>query len=111
MSLEQVIAGTISAGDGKADLDFTKPSFPEAIAKELKRKKIDIIFVGGELDLPKLGSADYALRENIIIQATGQGTLAVHARERRISWQDAMGARVISEVLDYLKLWGCFKRF
>ena len=111
VSLEQVIAGTISAGDGKADLDFTKPSFPEAIAKELKRKKIDIIFVGGELDLPKLGSADYALRENIIIQATGQGTLAVHARERRISWQDAMGARVISEVLDYLKLWGCFKRF
>ncbi|HLC49233.1 MAG TPA: hypothetical protein VJI96_02500 [Candidatus Andersenbacteria bacterium] len=111
ISLDQVIAGTISAGDGRADLDFTKPMFPEAIARDLKRNRVDIIFVGGELDLPKVGSADYSLRENIIIQATGQGTLAVNARERRISWQDAMGARVISEVLDYLKMWGHFREF
>ncbi len=111
IGLDQIIAKTISAGDGRADLDFTRPTFPKSVSTALTRTPIGIIFVGGEHDLPKFGSPDFGLRENILIQATGQGTLAVHARERRISWENAMGARVISEVLDYLKMWGYFRKF
>lgn len=109
--LDHVVSRTICAGDGRADLDFTKPMFPKSLGKDTPQNPIGIIFVGGEHDLPKKSSPDYDLCKNILIQATGQGTLAVNAREQRISWQNAMGARVISEVLDYLKMWGYFRQF
>lgn len=109
--LDHVTSRTISAGDGRADLDFTRPTFPTSLGVDIPHNPIGIIFVGGEHDLPKKNTPAHDLCDNILIQATGQGTLAVNAREQRISWQNAMGARVISEVLDYLKMWGYFRKF
>jgi len=110
--LDAVVAGTISAGDGLADLDFTVPVFPHTVEGELRTKPcLDIIFVGSRNDLPKPGHHSFELTKNIIIQATGEGTLAVHSNRQSITWHDAIGATVIAQVLDYMKLWTSFRSF
>lgn len=110
--LEAVISGTIAAGDGLADLDFSHPIFPHCVDSELRGEaNVDVVFVGSERDLPKPGQERSELLKNIIFKATGEGTLAVHANCQSITWHDAIGATVISEVLDYMKLWNHFRPF
>ncbi len=109
--LDAVIDGTIAVGDGRADLDFTVPTFPAEVAERLEHKTLQIIFVGGEQDLPPRGAPDASLRDNIIIRATGHGDLAFHWEESVIHLQAAKGARVVSTVLDFLKQWDYFRPF
>lgn len=109
--LEEVVAKTVAGGDGIADLDFTVPTFPAAIGETLKRKNLQIIFVGGEQDLPHLASPTGELCNNIIIQATGKGNLEFNWPRDIIELHAAKGARVISAVLDFLKQWEYFRHF
>lgn len=111
MPLEEVIRRTISAGDGAADLNFTLPIFPSKIQETLRLRALKIIFVGREKDLPSKGSAAEVLKENIIIQATGQGDLAFISDKNYIGLHTAIGARVITRIVDFLKLWGYFRHF
>jgi len=98
-------------GDGRADLDFTVPTFGPAVAGSLQHKTLQIIFVGREQDLPPVKSPDEGLRGNIIIQATGTGDLAFNWIRDIIQLVPATGARVASAVLDFLQLWDCFRSF
>lgn len=109
--LDQVIARTLAFGDGKADLDFTSPIFPTSVMQRLDKPALQIVFVGGEDDLPAAGSPESALCGNIIIQATGLGDLSVNYHKRYIHLQEGRGARVVSEALDFLKLWDYFQKF
>lgn len=106
-TLQSVIDRTIAAGDGKADLDFTTPIFPKNIARYIERSEIPIIFVGSSSDLPP---SDSPLLKNIIIQGTGHGRLSA-IKSNMIEIQPTKGACVISEVLDFLKLWDYFRPF
>ena len=109
--LDEVIDRTIAVGDGKADLDFTVPTFSPEVDNLLQHRTIQIIFVGGEQDLPVIGSPDAGVRDNIIIQATGQGDLAFDWTKDIIRLQAAKGSRVVSTVLDFLKQWSYFRPF
>lgn len=111
MPLEEVIRRTISAGDGAADLNFTVPIFPQKIQEALRLKTLKIIFVGREKDLPAKGTVNEPFKDNIIIQATGQGDLAFISDKNYIGLHTAIGARVITRILDFLKLWGYFRHF
>lgn len=109
--LDQVIARTLAFGDGKADLDFTKPAFLTTVIPQVVDSCLQIVFVGGVDDLPAIGTTDRALCDNVIIQATGMGELSVDYRKRFIHLQEGRGARVVSEALDFLKLWNFFQKF
>lgn len=112
IALEEVIGRSIAVGDGRADLDFATPTFAGSEFARLEQgKKMQIIFVGDESDLPPVGSTDYHLRENILIQGTGLGELAFDRERDSISLRDAVGARVVSQVLDVLQQWGYFQSF
>lgn len=107
--LDEVIAQTVAAGDGKADLDFTEPVFPTGT--DIRNKNLLLIFVGDERALPHPNAPDGKLRENIIIQATGEGDLVFNPGRDIIRLEPAKGARVISAVLDFLNAWGYFRHF
>lgn len=109
--LDEVIDKTIAVGDGRADLDFTVPSFSQEISCLLQHKTIQIIFVGEEQDLPSLGHPDAKLRQNIIIRATARGDLSFDYTKDVIYLQAAKGGRVVSTVLDFLKQWNYFRHF
>lgn len=110
-TLDTVVSSTISAGDGQADLDFTTPSFSPQYDKLMQNRKLYIIFVGGEQDLPPAGSAKESLKKNIIIQGTGLGGLALDEKVDVIRFQRAKGAMVVNAVLDFLNQWGYFRPF
>lgn len=105
--ISAVMDQTIAVGDGKADLDFTRPLFDAKIARRLTRSDIPIIFVGSEHDLPPKTDP---LRANIVIQATGYGRPLL-TNPNTIEMQPTKGACVVSEVLDFLKLWEYFRPF
>ena len=109
--LDTVIDRTIAIGDGRADLDFTTPYFPPAVASKLQHSTIPIIFVGGEQDLPQIGSPAGKLRDNIIIRATGKGDLEYEYEKELIRLHSAKGPRVVSVILDFLKQWDYFRPF
>jgi hypothetical protein len=111
INLNQVVAGTVAFGDGRADLDFTKPMFPQDVSGQITQDSLEMIFVGGSQDLPREGEPRYELCKNIIIHATGQGDLAFNWEEDAIHLQPAKGGRVVSEVLDFLKHWDYFSSF
>lgn len=109
--LDEVVAKTIAFGDGKADFDFTVPTFSAEVNTSLKIKDLQIVFVGGEQDLPAIGSPEKKLQQNIIMQATGRGDLSFDWTKDVIYLQPAKGARVVSDVLDFLRQWGYFRPF
>jgi hypothetical protein len=109
--LDSVIYRTIAVGDGSSDLDFTKPTFPPEVARGLTNTTLQIIFVGPEQDLPRLGRQGFVLRRNIIIQATGRGSLQHDEVKEVINLIPATGPRVVSVVLDFLKDWDYFGPF
>ncbi len=106
--LDEVIDKTIAVGDGRADFDFTTPTFPSEIESKLQHRTIQIIFVGEEQDLPLESSPQ---RKNIIIQATARGDLSFDYTKDVIYLQSAKGGRVVSIVLDFLKQWNYFRHF
>lgn len=106
--LDEVIDKTIAVGDGRADFDFTVPTFPSEIDCKLQHRTIQIIFVGGDQDLPVEGDLK---RKNIIIQATARGDLSFDYTRDIIYLQSAKGGRVVSTVLDFLKQWNYFRHF
>lgn len=108
---ETVIDRTIAVGDGKADLEFTTPTFSPEIQEKLKRNTLSMIFVGAETDLPTGGTSEGALRQNIIIRGTGRGNLAFDEPADVIRFERAKGARVVNAVLNFLNDWGYFSSF
>ncbi len=108
-SIESVINKTIAIGDGRADFGFTTP----IIEKNKTNKCLNFIFVGGKHDIPKAHESDAKLIENMVIRATGLGVMQFHYDpiNPTISMEPAKGARVVSEVLDFLKLQGYFRPF
>lgn len=111
LTLDEVIHGTMAVGDGRSDLGFTSPSFPQKITKTLRDKHLQMIFVGRDQDLPVRGGAEGELLNNIVIQATGQGDLAFDWTRDIIRLEAAAGARVVSALLDFLRQWGYFRSF
>jgi hydroxymethylpyrimidine pyrophosphatase-like HAD family hydrolase len=109
--LDTVIGATIAFGDSEADLDFTEPLFPKAIQRQLRRKTLQMVFVGDEHGLPSPGHRREKYRKHIIIQGTGTGDLAFDWPRNLIRLHAAKGARVVSAVLDFLKQWDYFKPF
>jgi hypothetical protein len=108
-SRESVVERTIAIGDGRADFGFTSPDF----GKKTVKKYVNFIFVGGEHDLPKKHESDAKLLENMVIRATGLGVMQFHYDpiNPSIGMEPAKGARVVSEVLDFLKVQGYFRSF
>lgn len=108
-SRDSVVEKTIAIGDGRADFGFTSPDFGENKVD----KRVNFIFVGGEHDMPKPYESDAELKENMVIRATGLGVMQFHYDpiNPSISMEPAKGARVVSEVLDFLKLQGYFRSF
>lgn len=107
--LDHVIDGTLSFGDGKSDLDFTKPYFSAADQRFLTHKTLPIVFVGGEKDLPGPNDQNAELLDNIIIRSTGVNT----TRQRRNGqpYLDTCdGPDTVIKVLDVLKTWDFFQR-
>ena len=114
--MDTITGSTIAAGDGKADFDFTIPTFSREILKHLavNHRTIPFIFVGDVgHDLPLQG--DPRLK-NILISTTGT-SVPVYQPKRdnpergSIEFEPAKGAIVISDVLDYLKQWQHFSPF
>ncbi len=108
-SLESVVEKTIAIGDGRADFGFTAPDF----GKKTSGGHVNFIFVGGKHDIPKPHDSDRKLIENMVIRATGLGVMQFHYDpiSPAIYMEPAKGARVVSEVLDFLKLQGYFRSF
>jgi hypothetical protein len=111
LDLNQIVSGTVAFGDGTADLDFTSPTFTPGIAGRVLDNSLEMIFVGGNHDLPGPENIRYKLRDNIIIRATGLGELSFNWQKDLIHLQAAKGGRVVSEVLDFLKHWDYFRPF
>lgn len=108
-SIESVVKKTIAIGDGRADFGFTEPDF----GKKTVDRYVNFIFVGGEHDIPKPHDSDGKLIQNMVIRATGLGVMQFHYHpiSPAIGMEPAKGARVVSEVLDFLKLQGYFRSF
>jgi len=109
---DTVVDRTVAAGDGKSDLEFTRPTFSPEIQKELKRSILPIIFVGAKTDLPVgAKTPEGAIKNNIIIQGTGRGNLSFDEPADVICFERAKGARVVNAALNFLNEWGYFHSF
>jgi hypothetical protein len=110
IALATVVQGTIAVGDGRADFDFTEPRFTE-VNPDIQN--LPLVFVGPPDQVPEPNSeTGGSLSEHMIIEATGEGAISVFIEKGGvIELHKAMGARVVSAVLDFLNEWGYFSRF
>lgn len=111
-----LLARTLVFGDGKADLEFTNPAIPDPEAQQALRKRPpQMVFVGNAAeDLPKDTSDPlWPLRDNIVIQATGNREIigAPPGKREAIRWADPFGASVFTAVVDWLHLNQMFRPF
>jgi len=102
---QALVDGTVAVGDGKADFDFCSPVFADGTSLP---NGVRLVFVGDPGILPP---REAPVRGSVVIEATGQGNLAFVYGKGVIELHDSKGARVVSAVLDFLKLWEYFGPF